>query len=201
MKILLYFCLLLGVILALTPNRTAAINGIVKVESGQLAGTTQPSGIRVFKGIPYAAPPVGDLRWRPPQPPAKWNGVRKADKFSDSCMQALRRSTFPWTKEFMVQNDASEDCLCLNVWTGAKASTTGSEKRPVLVWIHGGAFYEGSGEIITYDGEELAKKGLIVVTINYRLGIFGFFTHPELTKESPQHSSGNYGLLDCVAAL
>jgi para-nitrobenzyl esterase len=97
-----------------------------------------------------------------------------------------------------VQNDASEDCLGLNVWTGAKAA---SEKRPVLVWIHGGAFYEGSGEIITYDGEELAKKGLIVVTINYRLGIFGFFTHPELTKESPNQASGNYGLLDCVAAL
>lgn len=98
----------------------------------------------------------------------------------------------------MVQNEASEDCLSLNVWTAAKGT---SEKRPVLVWIHGGAFYEGSGEIITYDGEELAKKGLIVVTINYRLGIFGFFTHPELTKESPQHASGNYGLLDCVAAL
>jgi para-nitrobenzyl esterase len=176
----------------------AAINGTVKVESGVLAGTTLPSGIRVFKGIPYAAPPVGELRWRPPQPPAKWDGVRQADKFSDSCMQVLQRSRNPWTKEFMAQNDASEDCLCLNVWTGVKGA---SEKRPVLVWIHGGAFYEGSGEIITYDGEELAKKGLVVVTINYRLGIFGFFTHPELTKESPQHASGNYGLHDVVAAL
>lgn len=201
MKIFLSVGLLLGAVWAFVPHQAAAVNGIVKIETGQLTGTTLSSGIRVFKGIPYAAPPVGDLRWKPPQPPANWDGVRKADKFSDSCMQALRRSTFPWTKEFMVQNDASEDCLCLNVWTGAKASTTGNEKRPVLVWIHGGAFYEGSGEIITYDGEELAKKGVVVVTINYRLGIFGFYTHPELTKESPQHSSGNYGLMDIVASL
>lgn len=170
----------------------------VKIESGSLSGATTNAGIRVFKGIPFAAPPVGDFRWRPPQPPAKWSGVRKADKFSDSCVQALTRSREPWTKEFMVQNEASEDCLCLNVWTGAKNAT---EKRPVLLWIHGGGFTEGSGEIITYDGEELAKKGVIVVTINYRLGVFGFFTHPELTKESPQHASGNYGLLDIVASL
>ena len=198
MKIILFSCLLFLTAFAFVPNRAAAVNGIVKTDSGSLEGTTMPSGIRVFKGIPYAAPPIGDLRWRPPQPPAKWDSMRKADKFSDSCMQSLRRTGYPWTKEFMVQNEASEDCLCLNVWTGAKAA---SEKRPVLVWMHGGAFYEGSGEIITYDGEELAKKGVIVVTINYRLGIFGFYTHPELTKESPQHASGNYGLLDCVAAL
>ena len=198
MKILILGCLFFLTAFAFAPHHSAAVNGTIKVESGLLEGIATASDIRVFKGIPYAAPPVGDLRWRPPQPPAKWNGVRKADKFSDSCMQALRRSGNPWTKEFMVQNDASEDCLCLNVWTGAKVAT---EKRPVLVWIHGGAFYEGSGEIITYDGEELAKKGVIVVTINYRLGIFGFYTHPELTKESPTHASGNYGLLDCVAAL
>ncbi len=201
MKIFLFGCLFLCVILTFSPNRAATINGTVKVETGLLEGATTASGIRVFKGIPYASPPIGNLRWRPPQPPAKWEGVRKTDKFSDSCIQALTRSRNPWTKEFMVQNEASEDCLCLNVWTGAKASNAGSEKRPVLVWIHGGAFYEGSGEIITYDGEELAKKGLVVVTINYRLGILGFYTHPELTKESPQKASGNYGLLDCVAAL
>ncbi|MFN0086637.1 MAG: carboxylesterase/lipase family protein [Blastocatellia bacterium] len=198
MKLFLAGWLVLCAALAFAPTRSAADKGMVKVESGALEGAATASGIRVFKGIPYASPPVGDLRWRPPQPPAKWGGVRKADRFSDSCMQALRRTGYPWTKEFMVQNDASEDCLCLNVWTGAKAAT---EKRPVLVWMHGGAFYEGSGEIITYEGEELAKQGLVVVTINYRLGIFGFYTHPELTKESPQHSSGNYGLLDCVAAL
>lgn len=198
MKILASVCLALFLAFALFPPRLAAVNGTVKTDGGLLEGTTLPSSVRVFKGIPYAAPPVGDLRWKPPQPAKSWTGVRKADKFSDSCMQALRRTGNPWTKEFMVQNDASEDCLGLNVWTAAKAA---SEKRPVLVWIHGGAFYEGSGEIVTYDGEELAKKGLIVVTINYRLGIFGFYTHPELTKESPQHASGNYGLLDCVAAL
>jgi para-nitrobenzyl esterase len=198
MKIFASICLALLIAFTLLPSRMAAVNGTVKTDSGVLEGSTIPSGVRVFKGIPYAAPPVGDLRWKPPQPAKSWTGVRKADKFSDSCMQALTRSRNPWTKEFMVQNEASEDCLGLNVWTGAKAA---SEKRPVLVWIHGGAFYEGSGEIITYDGEELAKKGLIVVTINYRLGIFGFYTHPELTKESPNQSSGNYGLLDCVAAL
>ncbi|MFN0119803.1 MAG: carboxylesterase/lipase family protein, partial [Blastocatellia bacterium] len=198
MKILFPSCFILLAAFAFTTRDAGAVNGVVKTESGSLAGTALPSGIRVYKGIPYAAPPVGELRWRPPQPPAKWDGVRKADTFSDSCMQDLARSRNPWTKEFMVQNAASEDCLCLNVWTGARAA---SEKRPVLVWIHGGAFYEGSGEIITYDGEALAKKGLIVVTINYRLGVFGFYTHPELTKESPQHASGNYGLLDIVAAL
>ena len=198
MKTLAFSCLALALTFSLLPLRTVAVNGTVKTEGGLLEGVAMSSGVRVFKGIPYAAPPVGDLRWKPPQPAAKWNGVRKADKFSDSCMQVLTRSRNPWTKEFMVQNDASEDCLGLNVWTGAKAA---SEKRPVLVWIHGGAFYEGSGEIITYDGEELAKKGLVVVTINYRLGIFGFYTHPELTKESPHNASGNYGLLDCVAAL
>lgn len=198
MKTLASGCLMLLAAFALLPSRMAAVNGTVKTDGGLLEGVAMPSGIRVFKGIPYAAPPVGDLRWKPPQPAKSWAGVRKAGKFSDSCMQALTRSRNPWTKEFMVQNEASEDCLGLNVWTGAKSA---SEKRPVLVWIHGGAFYEGSGEIITYDGEELAKKGLIVVTINYRLGIFGFFTHPELTTESPNHASGNYGLLDCVAAL
>ncbi len=125
----------------------------MKVAGGSLAGPATASGIRVFKGIPYAAPPVGDLRWRPPTPPKQWDGVRKADKFSDSCMQALTRSRDPWTKEFMVQNEASEDCLCRNVWTGAKAAT---EKRRVLVWMHGGGFNEGSGEIITYDGEREA---------------------------------------------
>ncbi len=178
---------------------TRTLNNKVRVESGLLEGApSSVAGVQVYKGIPFAAPPVGDLRWRSPQPPAKWEGVRKADKFSDSCVQNLARSRNPWTAEFMVQNQASEDCLCLNVWTAAK---TESERRPVFVWIHGGAFAEGSGEVAVYDGAELAKKGLIVVTINYRLGVFGFLTHPELTKESSRNASGNYGLLDAVAAL
>ncbi|HYE74629.1 MAG TPA: carboxylesterase family protein, partial [Blastocatellia bacterium] len=147
---------------------------------------------------PYAAPPVGELRWKAPQPAAKWEGVRKAEKFSDSCIQPLVRSRLPWTKEYMTQNEISEDCLCLNVWTAAKSA---NEKRPVMVWIYGGAFNEGSSEIALYDGEEWAKKGAVAVTINYRIGLMGFFTHPDLTKESGHNSSGNYGLLDMVAAL
>ncbi|MBO0862942.1 MAG: carboxylesterase family protein [Chloracidobacterium sp.] len=190
------FCLLS---LAPLTGSTRALDNTVRVESGLLEGVTgSVPGLRVFKGIPYAAPPVGELRWRPPQPPAKWEGVRKADKFSDSCMQNLSRSHNPWTAEFMPQNQASEDCLCLNVWTSANSS---NERRPVFVWIHGGAFTEGSGEVAVYDGAELAKKGLVVVTINYRLGVFGFLTHPELTGESSNKASGNYGLLDMVAAL
>src|SRR5262249_16806396 len=189
-------CLLL--LLALIAS-TRVANNMVRVESGLLEGASSSvPGVRVFKGIPYAAPPIGDLRWRLPKPPAKWEGVRKADKFSDSCVQNLARSHNPWTAEFMAQNQASEDCLCLNVWTAAEVA---GERQPVFVWIHGGAFTEGSGEVSVYDGAELAKKGLVVVTINYRLGVFGFLTHPELSKESGRNSSGNYGLLDVVAAL
>jgi para-nitrobenzyl esterase len=180
-------------------QQTGILQKPIKLETGLISGvSTDVPGVSVFKGIPYAAPPVGDLRWRPPQPPAKWDGVRKADEFADSCVQNLSRSHNPWTAEFMVQNQASEDCLCLNVWTAARSA---SDRRPVFVWIHGGAFTEGSGEVAVYDGAELAQKGLVVVTINYRLGIFGFFTHPELTKESSHNASGNYGLLDAVAAL
>jgi para-nitrobenzyl esterase len=189
-------CCFLLFLLALTAS-TRALNNTVRVESGLLEGApSSVPGVRAFKGIPYAAPPVGDLRWRPPQPPAQWDGVRKADKFSDSCMQNLARSRNPWTAEFMAQNQASEDCLCLNVWTAAKAA-----RQPVFVWIHGGAFAEGSGEVAVYDGAELARKGLVVVTINYRLGVFGFLAHPELTKDSSRNAAGNYGLLDVVAAL
>jgi para-nitrobenzyl esterase len=175
------------------------VKDTVRVESGLVEGVPgSVPGVRVFKGIPFASPPVGDLRWRPPQPPAKWEGVRKADRFSDSCMQNLARSHNPWTEEFMTQNQAGEDCLCLNVWTAAKAD---GERRPVLVWIHGGAFREGSGEVAVYDGAQLASRGLVVVTINYRLGVFGFLAHPDLSRESRDNASGNYGLLDAVAAL
>jgi para-nitrobenzyl esterase len=198
-RILSLACCLSLFLIATFPPRSTALSGAVRVEGGLLEGVSGSTpGVRVFKGVPYAAPPVGDLRWRPPQPPAKWEGTRKAGKFSDSCVQNLARSRNPWTAEFMVQNEASEDCLCLNVWTAAKS---GSERRPVLVWIHGGGFNEGSGEVAVYNGESLAARGLVVVTINYRVGILGFFTHPELTAESEQHASGNYGLLDAVAAL
>jgi len=198
-RILLITGALPALLIPIVAQQTGILQKPVKIGTGLISGvSTATPGVRAFKGIPYAAPPVGDLRWRPPQPPAKWEGVRKADRFSDSCVQNLARSRNPWTAEFMVQNQASEDCLCLNVWTAAKAA---SERRPVLVWIHGGAFAEGSGEVAVYDGAELASKGLVVVTINYRLGVFGFLTHPELTKESGRNASGNYGLLDAVAAL
>jgi para-nitrobenzyl esterase len=184
--------LLLAAILPLA----AAINDPVRVEQGQLSGVqgTDPS-VRVYKGIPFAAPPVGDLRWRAPKPAADWPGVRKADQFSATCMQT------PYAEGSLYRSapqPVSEDCLYLNIWTAAKSA---SEKRPVMVWIHGGAFTRGSGSTPTYNGENFAKKGVVLVTINYRLGIFGFFAHPELTAESEHHSSGDYGILDEIAAL
>lgn len=174
----------------------------VEIESGLVRGTiNSESGIVAFKGIPYAAPPTEDLRWREPQPPVAWEGVRDASEFCSSCMQnklLTHVPNGPWSEEFMVQNDVSEDCLFLNIWTPAKSA---KNKLPVFVYIHGGAFREGSGAIDVYDGEEPAKKGIVVVTINYRLGPFGFLAHPELTAESPHHSSGNYAFLDQLAAL
>ncbi len=171
----------------------------VTVAQGRLAGVAgEDAAIAVFKGVPFAAPPVGALRWRPPQPPAAWQGVRKADTFGSSAMQADQRSFGPWTEEYMFRNEADEDCLTLNVWTPARSA---DERRAVFVWIHGGAYHSGSGEVLLYDGEGLAKRGVIVVTLNYRLNVFGFFAHPELTAESPHGASGNYGLMDQLAAL
>ena len=184
---------------SLTP---AAPPASIQIESGQVAGVPgrEPS-IAVFKGIPYAAPPVGELRWRPPQPAPAWSGVRVASSFSKSCTQELRRSLLPWTEEFMLGNDVSEDCLALNIWAPARAVGDAKAALPVYVYLHGGAFTSGSGEVALYDGEALAKRGILVVTINYRLGVFGFFCHPELSAESSQHSCGNYGLLDQISAL
>jgi para-nitrobenzyl esterase len=174
----------------------AAIKDPVRVEQGQLSGIPGSTPeVRVYKGVPFAAPPVGDLRWRAPKPPADWPGVHAADRFSATCMQ------MPYPEGSIYRSEAqpvSEDCLYLNIWTAAKSA---GDKRPVMVWIHGGAFTRGSGSTPVYDGDTLARKGVVVVTINYRLGIFGFFAHPELTKESENHSSGNYGILDEIAAL
>ena len=156
------------------------------------------AGVTAYLGIPYAAPPVGELRWKPPQPPLRWDGVRKADKFGTSCMQNQAGSRLPWTEEFMTQGPIGEDCLFLNVWTAARAPNA---RVPVMFWIYGGGFNEGSSSVAVYDGTELAKKGVIVVSVNYRVGPLGFLTHPELTKESEHRSSGNYGLLDQIAAL
>jgi para-nitrobenzyl esterase len=177
----------------------AALKQPVKIAGGTVSGVPgRTPSITVFKGLPYAAPPVGILRWRAPAPVVPWTGDRKADRFGNSCVQTIVTERKPWTYEFMAHNEVSEDCLYLNVWTGAQSA---SERRPVYLYIHGGGNREGSGGIQVYDGEGLARKGIVVVTLNYRLGVFGFFVHPELTKESGVNVSGNYALLDIIAAL
>jgi para-nitrobenzyl esterase len=168
----------------------------IRLSTGLISGAPGDNpGVRVYKGIPYAAPPVGDRRWKPPQAPASWTGTLDATKFSPPCMQVAYPETSIYYSPLA---PTSEDCLYLNVWTAAASA---NERRPVMVWIHGGGYTRGSGSTPTYNGENLAKKGVVVVTINYRLGIFGFFAHPELTKESDVHASGNYGLLDMITAL
>ncbi len=172
----------------------------IKVDGGLISGTTDSSGaIHIFKGIPFAASPVGDLRWKAPQPVVPWKGIKKCDAFGPSPMQGNPVPFGPWSKEYLIPKEPiSEDCLYLNVWTGANSA---EEKRPVLVWIYGGGFMSGGSGVPIYDGEAMAKKGIIFVSINYRVGIFGFLALPELTKESPYNASGNYGLLDQIAAL
>ena len=167
-----------------------------RVDSGLLSGLDEGS-VRAFLGIPYAAPPMGALRWRAPQPPASWTGTLAADHFSPSCMQRPQ-SGGPWTHEYRIPGPISEDCLTINIWTPAK---TGSEHLAAMVWIHGGAFKSGSGSVPIYDGSMLAARGIIVVTLNYRLGVLGFLAHPQLTAESERKVSGNYGLMDIIAAL
>jgi para-nitrobenzyl esterase len=164
-----------------------------KTENGTVEGTLEKSGIRSFKGIPFAAPPVGNLRWREPQPVQSWQGVRNAKKFGPRAMQLAVFGDMGFRSDGM-----SEDCLYLNVWTPAKSV---NEKLPVLVYFYGGGFVAGDGSEARYDGENMAKKGIVAVTVNYRLGILGFYAHPELTKESPNSSSGNYAYLDQNAAL
>ena len=171
----------------------------VQISDGMLQGSLF-RGVASFKAIPFAAPPVGEGRWRPPQPEKPWKGVRPATRFPPACMQDLVRSQLPWTAEFMPQGKDSEDCLYLNVWQPMKRGNK-REPLPVYVFIHGGAFVQGSTDVAVYDGAALAAKGIVVVTIQYRLGVFGFLAHPGLAAESPAHASGNYGLLDCLAAL
>ncbi|GAB4035326.1 carboxylesterase/lipase family protein [Spirosoma jeollabukense] len=172
----------------------------VNTEDGPIEGTTNKAGdIRIFKGVPFAAPPVGDLRWKAPQPVTKWNDVRKCVAFGPSPMQAKPAPFMYWSSEFLIpEGPISEDCLYLNVWTGAKSAT---EKRPVLVYIYGGGFRSGGSACPIYDGEAMAKKGVVFVSINYRVGVFGFLAHPELTEESGYKASGNYALLDMIDAL
>ena len=166
----------------------------VKIDTGVLEGTvgTDPS-VRVFKGVPFAAPPVGDRRWKEPQPVAAWTGVRKADEWGTRCMQGPVFGPLRTRDKQM-----GEDCLYLNVWTTAKSAKA---KQPVLLMFHGGGFAAGSSSEPRTDGEWFAKQGIVVVEPNYRLGVFGFLAHPELTKESNGHGSGNYGMLDQARAL
>ena len=174
------------------PNLTPSV---VQAPAGPLRGKTQPShAVHAYLGIPYAAPPVGPLRWKPPAPAARWTEPRNAVSFGSRCMQPSL-----YDDMFFRDPGVSEDCLTLNVWT--PASVTAKAKLPVMVWIYGGGFTTGSTSEPRQDGAHLASKGVIVVSFNYREGIFGFFTHPNLIAESPDHAAGNYGLLDAVAAL
>jgi para-nitrobenzyl esterase len=172
-----------AITLAQTPRATT--------ESGAISGI-RASGLSTYKGVPFAAPPVGDLRWRPPVHMTPWKGTRKADAFAPACMQvgvSMPGETPP---------AVSEDCLYLNIWTPAKSM---HQRLPVMVWIYGGGYISGSASMPLYWGDRLAQKGVIIVSIAYRVGPLGFLAHPELTRESPNHSSGNYGLMDQIAAL
>ncbi len=164
----------------------SGLETIVKIDTGLVAGGG--TAVQSYKGIPYAAAPVGDLRWKPPQPAKPWKGIRVAKSFPNACPQ-MQIAPGP---------QPSEDCLGLNVWTPARSPR---EKLPVMVWIHGGGFQLGASLQSVYDGEPLASQGVVLVTINYRLGVYGFLAHPGLSRESPHGVSGNYGLLDMVAAL
>ena len=189
-------CILPALAIALATTSVAAADAppTVSTSNGKLAGVhDSKTGLNEFKGIPYAAPPVGPLRWKPPQPAAAWTGVRRADRFGPRCMQR------PIYSDMMFRsNGVSEDCLYLNVWTPAHGSNA---KLPVLVYFYGGGFQAGDGSELRYDGASLAQRGIVTVTISYRLNVFGFLALPELAAESPEHATGNYGLLDQTAAL
>jgi len=188
MKILHVLAILAAAIPSFAADRVKTANGVLET-------TAAPTdGVRSFKGIPFAAPPVGDLRWREPQPVKNWKGARNADQFGPRCMQRTTPNADYWFRS----HGMNEDCLYLSVWTPAKSDR---EKLPVLVYVFGGGFQNGDGSEPRYDGANMARQGMVAVSINYRTNIFGFFVHPELTRESPHHAAGNYGLLDQVAAL
>lgn len=190
-------CALLGVAMALSAPRGMAADApppMAKVADGMLSGVHDAkAGLDEFKGIPYAAPPVGALRWKPPQPAAAWHGVRAADRFGPRCMQRPLYGDMVFRS-----NGMSEDCLYLNVWTPAHHA---NGKLPVLVYFYGGSMLAGDGSEPRYDGASLAQRGIVTVTVNYRLDVFGLLALPALAAESPQHAAGNYSLLDMTAAL
>ena len=171
----------------------------IQITGGSITGTPTiqwTPGVRLYRGIPYAAPPVGDLRWRPPQPVIPWTGVKAADHFGSACMQPSTSTEGNAWREGL--GTFSEDCLFVNVWTPALSA---DEHLPVMIFIHGGGNVRGAASENQYDGAYLAKKGVVFVSFNYRMNVFGFLAHPELTSESEHHSSGNYALLDQIAAL
>ena len=174
---------------------------VVQVAQGEVRGTVD-RGARAWLGLPFAAPPVGGLRWKPPVTAPAWSGVRPADHFAASCQQvAAPQGLGPWSHEYATSDPVSEDCLYLNIWAPAPNGRKAVKKRPVLVWIYGGGFGSGSGAVPIYNGAALAKKGIVVVNMNYRVGVYGFFAHADLDKENAQGASGNYGLMDQIAAL
>jgi para-nitrobenzyl esterase len=187
---------LIGLMLLCATGTAAAAAPIAVIDSGKLEGRLLPSGVQAYLGIPYAAAPVRDLRWREPQPVARWDGVYHADRTGPECIQLLRRKDI---NHYFGEEATSEDCLYMNVWTPASARAGAA--LPVVVFIHGGGFTVGSSGMALYGGANVAARGAIYVNFNYRLGILGYMAHPELTAESPHHASGNYGFLDQVAAL
>lgn len=178
-------CMVIGAVLSLAAVPAAAQD--VTTAHGKVRGIAE-GGVEAFKGLPFAAPPVGDLRWRSPQPVAPWQGVREAARFGHDCMRPAADPAF----------EPAEDCLYLNVWRPADLAAS---KRPVIVWIHGGAFVSGSNVPAEASGAAFARDGVIFVAPNYRLGRFGFFAHPALSAERPDEPKGNYGYLDQIAAL
>jgi para-nitrobenzyl esterase len=168
----------------------------IAIDSGQIAGSLLPSGVKAYFGVPFAAAPVQQLRWREPQPVQPWRGVMHTDRFAPECIQALRAHDI---NHYFGEEATSEDCLYLNVW--APRDVTAGSRKPVVVWIYGGGFTIGSANMANYGGESLARKGVVYVSVAYRVGALGFLAHPALTSESPHHSSGDLGFLDQIAAL
>ena len=168
----------------------------ISLDSGKVAGKLLDSGVRGYFGVPYAAAPTGALRWREPQPVKPWSGVYNADRFAPECIQILRPHNI---NHYFGEEATSEDCLYLNLWIPPNARA--ESRLPVILWIYGGGLSIGSAGMANYSGERLAEKGIVFVSVGYRVGAFGFMSHPELTAESPYHASGNYGYLDQLAAL
>jgi len=171
---------------------------IVKTQNGKVEGYAS-GDVRIFKGIPFAQPPVGELRWKAPQPVQDWEGVKKCKAFGPSPIQNTPEPFLCWTEEFIAKPEPlSEDCLYLNVWTPAKKQ---EEKLPVFVWVYGGGFSSGSANCDIYDGQQMAEQGVVFISLNYRVGVLGFMAHPALSKESGHNASGNYGLMDQLQGL